>query len=240
MKRIFLLTMLTAATSFATPAQALQMMQTYTGTVSFGGDASGIFGPANTVLTGSSFTAVFVFDTALGNTTTGTTVPAGGTFLQLAGGASPSAPYLNTASPLVSATLSIAGSAAIPFAGGQEDRTAIRSFPVPGPAPSEYLASTLDSIGSFLSLFARSFDETFLADLTHTFAYDIVPGVVVGDAFRIVDPITFFDDAFGSLTPERLVVSVFATGPSEIPLPASLPLFAGGLGAIGLLARPRR
>jgi hypothetical protein len=240
MKRTLLAALLAAGTLLAAPAHAVLMMQTYTGSVSSGSDFGGAFGPANTDLTGASFTATFVFDTTLGNTTTGATVPSGGTFVLLAGGTSPSDPYFNTPTPLVSATLSIGGSAAVSFAGGQEDRTAIRSFPVPGLAPSEYFASTLSDIGTFLTVFARSFDETFLDDLTHEFSYDILPGVVVGDQFRIVDPVTFSDTARGVLTPTRLVVSVFDPGTPEIPLPATLPLFAGGLGVLGLLTRRRR
>lgn len=225
MERTLLAALLTAATLFAAPAHAVLVKHTYTGSVASGTDFAGVFGPASTSLVNASFTATFIFDTGLGNTTTGPSAVGTGTFIQLAGGTSPSDPFLNTPTPLASATLSIGGSADVAFSGGFEDRTSIRS--ILSPVPSSYLSSVSDNIGSFLTLIVNSFDVMFAPDLTAEFAYDVLPGVVVGDAFRVRNPVTFSDNATGTLMPTRLVVSIVDPGETgggtEAPIAVSAP-----------------
>ena len=76
-------------------AHAAVVLQTYSGTVTSGNDFAGLFGPASADLTGKPFVAVFTVDTARGSFSSGPTAfPTGGTFVQLAGGSSPSDPNL--------------------------------------------------------------------------------------------------------------------------------------------------
>lgn len=208
----------------AAPAQALVVQQTYTGSVVSGADVQGLFGVAGADLAGQAFTAVFTVDLSRGNTSTG---PIGGpgSFVQQAGGSDPGDPFLGAPTPLLSATLSIGGSAAFTIAGGFGDRTAVRSSTHPVGLPSEYLASTVGVNGDFLAVFVRSFATTFPADLAVPGTYLSSVGATVGDQFRIVDSVTFTDRARGVLAPSMLVVSV-------VPEPAAALLWAIGLAAL--------
>jgi hypothetical protein len=219
-----------AAALFGAPAHAVLVQQTYTGSVVSGDDFEGAFGAAGADLAGQPFIAVFTFDTTRGNTTTGPISSGSGTFVQLAGGTSTSDPFLGAPTPLVSATLSVAGSSAVTVAAGLEDRTAVRSPTNPASVPSEYFASALGTQGDVLSVFVRSFSATYPADLTATGLYFASAGAVVGDQFRIVNAMTFTDRARGVLAPSMLVVSV-------VPEPATAFLMATGLAGVLLLKR---
>lgn len=217
-----LATLTMAGALWAAPAHAIVVQQTYTGSVVSGADVQGVFGPAGADLAGQAFTAVFTFDLSRGNTSTG---PIGGpgSFVQVAGGSDPGDPFLGTPTPLVvSATLSIAGSAAITIAGGMGDRTAVRSSNNPAALPSEYFTSTQGVNGDGLSVFVRSFAATFPASLAATGTFLSSAGASVGDQFRIVDNATFTDRARGVLAPSMLVVTV-------VPEPAAALLWVIGL-----------
>jgi len=219
---------LAIALSAGAASHAAVVLQTYSGTVTSGNDFAGLFGPPLTDLTGKPFVAVFEIDTARGSFSSGPTgFPTGGTFLQLAGGSSPSDPFLNFPTPVIHATLSIGGSSPVEIAGGLEDRTTIRSF-APG-NPNEYFSSTLGANGSLLQVFVRSVLATFPLDLTQPGTYPSSPGAVTGDQFRIVDA-QFSDSARGSLS----------TSSVEVPEPGALPQLIGGLAGLGWLATRRR
>lgn len=208
-------------------AHAAVVLQTFSGTVTSGNDYEGLFGPPLADLTGKPFVAVFKVDTARGNFSSGPTAfPPGGTFVQLAGGSSPSDPFFSSPTPVISATLSIGGSSPVSIVGGAEDRTSIRSV-APG-APNEYFSSTLGANGTLLQIFVRSFVETFPLDLTQPGTYATSQGAVTGDQFRIVDA-QFFDSARGSLSTSAVVV----------PEPDPVVQLISGLACIGSLAMLR-
>jgi len=219
-----LATLAMAGALWAAPAHAIVVQQSYSGSVVSGADAQGVFGAAGADLAGQAFTAVFTFDLARGNTSTG---PIGGpgSFVQQAGGSDPGDPFLGAPTPLLSATLSIGGSAAVTLAGGFGDRTAVRSSNNPVGLPSEYFASTQGVNGDGLSVFVRSFVATFPADLAAPGTYLSSAGAAVGDQFRIVDSATFTDRARGALAPSMLVVTV-------VPEPAAALLLVIGLVAL--------
>lgn len=64
--RIVAAAVTTAALLAATPAAAIVKLATYSGTVSNGLDTTGVFGAANTDLTGTSWVAIFTYDKLLG------------------------------------------------------------------------------------------------------------------------------------------------------------------------------
>jgi hypothetical protein len=238
MKQFFAALLLAGTMLIAPPAGAVVLQQTYTGVVTFGFDVTGLFGTAGASLIDKSFTAIFKIDTSLGSTTTGVTSDGGGNFIQLAGGGSAADPFLGIPTPIISATLSIGGSAAVMISGGYEDRTAIRSYPISGARPSSYLSAVLGEKGDILSVFLSSIIASFPADFTATGTY-LAQGGGAGDQFKIVDPLTFNTKAFGNLEANQLVVSTLSVQ-SDVPVPAALPLFAGGLGVIGLTLVRRR
>ncbi len=101
MKKLLVTTLaLTLVAGFlaCAPASAAIVHVTYAGTVASGYDTTGIFGSANTDLTGESFVSHYTFDTSVGYTSSNPTesTAAGGTFF----------PY---ATPLLGATLTIHG-----------------------------------------------------------------------------------------------------------------------------------
>ncbi|MBY0401772.1 hypothetical protein K2X89_15880 [Myxococcota bacterium] len=192
-----------------------------------GNDFAGLFGPPSTNLSGKPFVAVFEVDTSRGNVSSGPTiVPFGGMFVQLAGGSSPSDPFLGSPTPVIRATLSIDGSSPVQIVGGLQDRTVIRSF-APG-NPNEYISSIFGPNGSLLQIFVRSFLDTYPLDLTQPGTYSSSPGAVTGDQFRIVNA-QFSDSARGSLSAASV----------EVPEPSALAQLISGFAGIGLLGRLR-
>jgi hypothetical protein len=216
------------------PAQALQVLQVYTGTVTSGTDIEGVFGPAGASLAGRPFTATFLFDTALGNISTGP-IGAPGSYVQLAGGSDPGPPFSGTATPLLGATIRIGSSAAVSVPGGQQDRTSVRSSNVPLNTPSEYLSSSVSAIGDYLYAFVRSSAATYPANLEVPGTYDTfpLPGATTDGRVDLKNPVTFGSRAVADLKPERLVVSV-------VPEPGGVLLMAAGLAALGLWRRRQR
>lgn len=106
MKRIVLGLVLAIATAtIAAPASANIITFKYFGKITDGTDTSGLFGAANTDLTGDPIEAVFVFDTSLG-----LRGPIMGATDSLVGGTS--APGMPP-SPLLSATITINGQSAL-------------------------------------------------------------------------------------------------------------------------------
>lgn len=211
------------ALSGGAAAHAAVVLQTYSGTVTSGNDFAGLFGPALTDLTGKPFVAVFEVDTSRGNFSSGPTGFPAGLFVQLAGGSSPSDPFLNTSTPVIRATLSIGGSSPVPILGGLEDRTSIRSATAGN--PNEYFSSTFGSDGSLLQVFVRSFLVRYPTDLSQLGTYESSPGAVTGNQFRIVNA-QFSDSARGSLSTSSLVV----------PEPSALAQLIAGATCIGWMA----
>ena len=102
MKRVILGALLgSAALALAAPASADMVTFAYYGRITDGFDTTGVFGAANTDLTGDAIRAVFVFDTSLGERGT----IAGTTDSVVGGTQVPGSP----ATPLVSATITING-----------------------------------------------------------------------------------------------------------------------------------
>jgi hypothetical protein len=227
MKRMFFWAFLGASLVLSAPGQATVITQVYTGTVSSGYDYEGVFGSPGTALDEAAFTATFVFDTAAGFLDTQST------YEQLYGGLV----YVSS-SALVSGTLQI-GASSVPIPGGYAEYTQTISGP-PGNI-NQYASHADDGGPSYLELYVRSYLTTFPGSLTAglPFTYLVTADTSDNDGgygfFQLLDSSGNYR-AFVSLLPAGVTVTVG----SEVPLPAALPLFAGGLGMIGLLARRRR
>jgi hypothetical protein len=179
-------------------------------------------------LAGKEFEAIFVFNTLLGNLTSGPTVsPSGGTFVELLGGT-------GTPTPLVKATLSVAGSSPVTIKGGQEDRTVVRTFALPTANSFQTSTVGLDSLFALLQS-----TSTVFPDLTTIGEYLASTGGPPSEG-----QFSISGKANGFLSFQKLVVSNADTTaeppPSEIPLPAALPLFATGVAAVAYAGRKKR
>jgi hypothetical protein len=227
MKRIVFALVLGTAATLSVTASASVVDVTITGRVMADDrylfDSNGIFGPTTNLLDGRSFTAVLRYDTSLGTHDTHPTED------QLFGGPAIS-PTL--ASPLVSASLSISSGAPVFFDGSYYSNVQTNVL-----SPKSYGVDVRsDLILSELFIFIQS--ATFMfGQVDSPVSYDVQPG----DSF-----LGFFDmhDQFnniiavGDLIPQHLTVGSDAV--SSTPLPATLPLFATGLGALGVLGWRRK
>jgi hypothetical protein len=183
-----------------------------------------VFGSPGTALDGAAFTATFVFDTAAGFLDTQSN------YQVLYGGL-----YYGTSPALMSAALQI-GASSVPILGGYVEYTQTVSGP-PGNF-NQYSSYAYDGGTSYLELnvwsYLTAFPATLTADLPFTYLVTATSDNGGNGYFQLVA--SGNTTAYGNLAPTSVTVTVG----SEVPLPTALPLFAGGLGMIGLLARRRR
>lgn len=211
---------LVIALSFAgmTPSQATIVPVTYTGTVSFVSDVLDIFGsPAD----GQSFTLKYVFDTSLGPNFKNL----GPELNDIQGGTN-----TGDVSPSLGAVLTIGA----------------KSFVFGGSFYAQIFGSN-DGTSSGQTHIAADSDLTSVTTLVQSSTIAI-PSSITGFFKYIVDPNT--DSAFGFFqifdqdsngTTGNLNIETLTVGTlSETPLPGALPLFATGLGAMGLLGWRRQ
>jgi hypothetical protein len=206
----------------AVPCHAITTYVTYTGNVS-GVDSEGLFGTPGANLSGSSYTAYFVFDVILGQP---------GTLIQ-----SPTENFISaggSSSPALGATLTIGGfsqSIGAPnFAqvdganyGGSNGYTA------------QYYSVDSSSANLYNNIYNYLGSSSGLpASITTAFSYAVLPGDSVSGQFVVYSGVGFPPIIFEflHLTPTSLSVSL---SPTTTPLPAALPLFVTGVGALGLL-----
>jgi hypothetical protein len=205
----------------ATPSEATTVDVTYTGTVS-GIDTLGLFGAPGSDLSGRQYTANYLFDVAFGlnnyyvevNTATQQWIY-GGPY------------YSNTLSPSLGATFNIGGtSVSINGSsyseirgfnyGGTNGQTARTDYAVDSPG-SSYVQNYIFNYKGIFSGLPPS--------ITTAFSYTVTAGDTSGGEFCAIECLT--------LTPTSVSETV-------TPLPAALPLFATGLGALGLLGWRRK
>ncbi len=211
----------------AAPCHAVTVYVTYTGTVSSGVDNLGLFGPVNADLTGSAYTASYVFDVAFGQNNYNLQ---SATLNHIYGGSAFSPPH--DVSPSMGASLTIAGFSQ--FIGGSyfgsisgRNDGGVAGFA----AQSNEVASASADLYFYIfnSLGASS---GLPAAIDSAFSYTVLPGDTAVGLFHTSG------SNFIYLTPETLTVSL--TAPGATPLPAALPLFASGLGGLGLLGWRRK
>jgi hypothetical protein len=207
------------------PAKAAVFDITYVGTVSSGYDTIGLFGNANTDLTGANFSATFRFDTSL--SPNGSSGP---NYSDTYGGAAYSGP-----SPLVSSSISIGSSAAVPVSGSWIGYAWVNSNPVVGFNDRYANATQSQSPQTYLDLRVYTYVAQFPSALDAAFHYVVQPSA--GDSGTGSALFNNFQDAFAYLTVTEFTVSPVVT---ETPLPAALPLFASVLVGGGALSWRKR
>jgi len=209
-------------------ASASVYLAEYTGTVIGGYDGSGVFGAPNTSLNGDAFVAIFTYDTAVGGRSTDP-----GVNDQVYGGAVFSLP-----SP-VSATLEISGvtqSIAGYFSGVATAQPGLVFDAVedyPGNVTNGY-------VDNYLSTYAQAPSAT--ASLDNTFPSESATNSPGTGGFNFLtfdsDTSTYSVYAYGGFATSTVQISAItpcAECSNVTPLPAALPLFATGIGLMGLL-----
>jgi hypothetical protein len=211
----------------AMPSQATMVYVTYTGTVgdptnqSGATDTAGWFGPAGSNLMGARYEATFVFDVVFGPDN-----PANPMQNTVAGGS-----LLGNASPSLGATVRIGGHSLT--LGGSYLGLALGENFGGSDGWTHQLHLTHD--GPFRlsqEIYNNKGSASGLpASIDMPFTYAVMSGdTVVGGLVKSLG-----NDEYLTLLlrPDGLNVSLAA--PAEVPLPAALPLFVTGLGALGLL-----
>jgi hypothetical protein len=195
---------------------------TFTGIVIDGGasisglDVNGLFGPAGSSLVGDAYTAIYTFDTSLGgsifdqNTTKNITIYGGG-------------PFPSKISPSLGATMTINGHT-VSMAGdpASEGGMLLCTYPACGGASSAY-----NEVYAIAGNMQNQLYAAYAGQLLpiQTLNFDV-------DSTTPYQSRGFFPDDSLALLPLSAHVST--------PLPATLPLFATGLGALGLLGWRRK
>ena len=230
--------------AYMSSASALTMTETYTGSVTAGSDTSNLFGLNGASLVGQQYTATYTFDAGLGTGILTCNGCGGGTSVTLNSNGS--------SSPLVSASLTI-NNISFSISGGYSGLTGFytcqQSCP-PGSQPYSIITANAGGDGGAHptpQLFSILADEGVLnipmsvALLTTNFIFNPLTTNDQRGGLRIngSDYVDFFNEASVTLVLcESCGVPIIP--PSPTPLPASLPLFAAGLGVMGLLGWRRK
>ncbi len=209
----------------AAPAMAAIKVATYTGTVE-SGSLSNFFGlPQGTSLAGYSYVATFVFDTAVGNR-----------FPDFGGERVEGGTDLGVATPIISATLSLTGSA---FSDGL--------FTSTGAAFGSHFArsdfgtsSNSEDANSFLNLnmgFSTGLPSTLDGNIAKTDIDDVVGFFGFFAPGDTVFTVKIMTGRFGG--PGTYEIKDFVT-PGGVPEPANWAMMIFGFGIVGAMARRRR
>jgi hypothetical protein len=196
---------------------------TFTGTVSSGTDISGIFAPAGTDMTGASFVSHYAFDTSLGTHDFDGAIGPGLLGERVAGGTA-----VSTSFPALAASITING---VTFSiSGNYDAGLLADClaPCTPGSGSGFGAAALGSANG-PDLLEQFTTTNLLLSRLLSFSYSLQPGDhVSGSEFAL------------SSSGTTLFLAESAVTLSETPLPAALPLFVTGLGALGVIGRRRK
>ena len=212
--------------ALAAPASASIYTITYTGTVDAGVDTTGYFfgdGQAHD-LAGMAYRSTYTVNTAVGTTnSTATSILVGGGLI------------LSTATPIISAALTINGKSTSAFAGetfGFDSREIVPLAPFDRVGTYAYQEDPITTYVEYLtnSVYSSINDFLSMLQLDAAFSYDVAPGDLVSGDFRFK---TASLDARGQFTVSHVEVG------QVVPEPATAALLALGLG-VGLGVRSVR
>ena len=239
MKQVWI-AMLAAAIA-SVPAHSKLLTLTFSGTLSSGTDETGVFGAANSDLTGSSATVRFFIDTSLGTQST-----------NMSGGIIDSVDYIGgyfypAASPVISGAISVGGITHIvdnPIFGEFSQYIAPATIGDRVEASISQLSENqsgltlhFDSISGFSQSFSGA--QFLPVGFGNPFSYVPMRGDVGGVTFEVnaVDRATFdrLEFANGVFTPYLITLSATA-----VPEPRTWTMMGCGLGYIGWKSRRRK
>ena len=204
-------------------ARAATITMTVSGTVLSGEAQTGVFGPANTNLTGESFSLVYLFDPTSGDQTTTVTQD------HLFGGSAYSLPTIG------SGTLDLNGNIDnVGIVGAYISDTLLSNDGTTSyiSANAEYQSASYPiTVDDFVNFFVSSPSATFPTSFASNFSYSPVAGDSSGGAFQVyvVDARGGTANAYGQLEPTS--ISEVYTVP--IPEPATWAMMLIGVGMIG-------
>jgi hypothetical protein len=183
-------------------------------------DYLGLFGPVGADLSGDSVKVVYVFDTSLGiisSSSTGVSTYGGSEY-------SVPSPSLSAMITINAQSVSFVGSFSSVIRGGN-DGTGITDA---------NQAVSLSNASGIIALSTQlvNFTGTLPASITTPFDYNVVPSDIANGTFaeQVNSPVVTSD--YLSFTVSNMTLTT--------PLPTALPLFAFGLGAMGLLGWRRK
>lgn len=234
---------LALALTSAAPASATIMQAVYTGTVNTSNDQTGLFGIVGS-LDGLGYSLTYVYDTSIG---TAATAPGYSRVF----GADVGGPVTSTSLTINGVTQTVPASS---LYGNYFSDVSASDAGYPNPVdPALFYNSAhmidYDSPGGFISTTIQIYNGwddpslTFPQGVTTPLSLSSSSQAFAGIfQFYVYDfsTSTYSVNSSGVLLPSTLTVTQLGTPPTPAPLPAALPLMAGALAGLAVLARRRR
>ena len=210
------------------PVSAAIVQVQYTGTVSSGYDITGVFGTANSFLTGAAYTANYTFETA-----NGYTYNSPNQNYAYGGSAYP------TLSPSLGSTVTINGNT-VSIAGnyfGEIYGIHLDYFGQTYHAAQDYVSSGSGYTNNYSYNTIYNFSNTIPASITGPFSYAVTGGDYANGYVQITDynyssGTVAYANAY--LTPDHVTIG------APIPEPETYAMLLAGLGLLGFAARRRK
>jgi hypothetical protein len=208
---------------FVSPASAAVVTLTYRGIVGSPGDSStdeldisGLFGPTGSSLAGDAYTAVYVYDTNQGTNVN----PPDPYYLDVYGGA-----LYGTPTPAISETMTING-ITVSLADTYWGEIILCSVCIGANSGLEEVAGANSEMTNIL--YALGSPIQFPPSLDAPLDFSVVSNTTGSQASR------------GQFVPDDLYLMPLTVNVSTTPIPAALPLFATGVGAMCLFGWRRK
>jgi hypothetical protein len=218
-------------TTFSVESSAATMKAVFEGTVTSGNDNTNLFGQGvGSVLAGLSFVMTVIYDPAAPGGIRATMPPVADEIRNNPGNGLPPA--------IASAVFTIGGHSEI-FGSGSQARvktfsngavglfeTSVSSYANGSIFPTSSVSVFFGPVAGVPNILDTAFAATTSFSIASYFSFGIIPGQLSSQAS-------------GYMEANRVTVTLL-DGPSQVPVPAALPLFAASIGALGVAARRRR
>lgn len=229
---------LAVASAAVAPANAAIVKWTFSGQVAEGFDTTGVFGAANTVLSGDPFSITYTFDTSKGALSQGP----GYSFLQ--GGAAPTGPFSAATLTINGVGVSISGVTTDP----SSDFATTNDSTISGAVEAAIGGGDLNTSYSYafnaivgLSDASASFDTAHNSTGLPTICLDSTCNDLYSGSFGINESSTRFPDAYGLFGLDQTTkIVATVSGVGAVPEPATWALMLIGFSGVGAAIRRSR